>query len=808
MVLKVGLIASVPSVAFGLALGFATGAIAQVEGIEEIVVVGDPLKLIEKQASDTVFGLNKSYLETPRSISVVSDATIDRYSIETVNDLIVTTPGTFTGSFFGVPGSPTIRGGRADTYYKGFKRIENPGTFPMPIGASERIEIVRGPTPVNYGAGRIGGLLNFVPHTEKTARQSTGLGLTGSLSATYGSYDKRIVSSDLGVPLSLGGREGGLYAYAELEDSRSYYKGIEPERALIQVTFEQQLGDDTRLEVGGMAYRSEGYLQTLGWNRVTQDLIDTGTYITGRDTDIVDLNGDGRLQPGEVDAVAGTFFGTSNIRQFIDFGPLWLNPAFDLDTGVGTTQLDRRTVFLSDRDIADAETQTAYFDLEHQLDFGTLRFEGFYDAMDAQLYQSYGYAADYISDVYELRASFSGMRDFSSDLSLNGIVGVSYRSYDNTTRQTFLSGYLVTDRRDLSVGPTATDIFDDPFTQEAGSIGWDTDLASEWSNASVFAVTDWSFKDQIDLLVGLRYDFYDVEAINTGETIFDWTLGHTVFSDDDTDFSFETALTWRTGKGIAPYIMYAENSTLETNDAGGISVDRIAQGNFLAESSLAEGGIKFDALNSRIIGSAVYYQQERTRSDAFGNLDAEESEGFELELKALLSETWSFTGAATIQQTRIGAPGVCNGNGEFVVITPARAGLAEVDAYGGIIAALNSSCLTELQQGYERNTLPEQVYSGFFTYTSEPSDYGVYGYTFGGTWVSETGGKTAGAHRLPSNFNMRLAFFWERDNIAVNATVTNALDEEYFIPVQNVYEEVGVLPSKGREFKLAITARF
>ena len=173
MSFKSGTLAGVSALVVGFSSGAYAQSEAQNEGVEEIVVLGDPLSLIEKQSSDTVFGLGKPYLETPRSISVVSDATIDRYSIETVNDLITTTPGTFTGSFFGVPGSPTIRGGRADTFFKGFKRIENPGTFPMPIGASERIEVVRGPTPVNYGAGRIGGLLNFIPHTEKTARINT-----------------------------------------------------------------------------------------------------------------------------------------------------------------------------------------------------------------------------------------------------------------------------------------------------------------------------------------------------------------------------------------------------------------------------------------------------------------------------------------------------------------------------------------------------------------------------------------------------------------------------------------------------------
>lgn len=774
------------------------------QGVEEIVIRGDALKLIEKQSSETVYGLSKSYLETPRSVSVVSDATIDRYAVESVNDLITTTPGTFTGSFFGVPGSPTIRGGRADTYFKGFKRVENPGTFPMPIGASERIEVVRGPTPANYGAGRIGGLLNFVPHTEKTARQATDGGLVGSLTGTFGSYNKQVVSGDLGLPLG----NGGLYFYGELEDSRSFYHGIKPERELLQVSFEQDFASGTRLELGGMTYASRGFLQTLGWNRLTQDLIDNGTYITGQDTDIIDLNGDGRLQPGEVDAVAGTFFGTSNIRQFIDYG-IFTNPAFTLDSGIGTTTLDRRTVFVSSRDIADAETQTIYGDLSHGFEFGTLRLAAFYDTMDAQLYQSYGYAADYQADVYEIRASLEVERDLSGDIAFQANTGVSWRDYENETRQTFLSGYLVSDRRDLSIGATATDIFDDPFSREVGSIGWDTDLASSWTDLGLFLVGELSFYDQVDFLFGVRYDRYEVEAINTGATIFVPALGNTLFKGDDDDWTYELALTWRTGRGVAPYVMYAENSTLETNDAGGIEVDRIDQGNFLAPSDLFEVGIKFDAFDSRLTGGLSYYDQQRTRTDPFGNVDGENSKGVELEVKALLSETWSLTAAATEQQTLIDAPGPCfSGNGEFVVIPPSRAGYSGADAYGGLMAALNASCLSELSDGYERTTLPEQVVSAFFTYTSPPGDYGTFGYTFGGTYVSETSGKVSGAVTFPSSFNARLAFFWEVERMAVNFTVSNLFDEAYFIPVQNVYEDVGVLPAKGREFRLSVTGRF
>ncbi|MEZ5891576.1 MAG: Plug domain-containing protein [Parvularculaceae bacterium] len=106
-----------------------SGALAQDEPIDEIIVRADPLELIELDASRAVMGLDLSYAEAPRSVNVVSDALIERFSIETVDDLAAFAPGTFTGSFFGVPGSMSLRGNRADTYFRGFKRVENPGTF-------------------------------------------------------------------------------------------------------------------------------------------------------------------------------------------------------------------------------------------------------------------------------------------------------------------------------------------------------------------------------------------------------------------------------------------------------------------------------------------------------------------------------------------------------------------------------------------------------------------------------------------------------------------------------------------------------
>ncbi|WP_425409119.1 TonB-dependent siderophore receptor [Hyphococcus sp.] len=779
-------------------------AAGQTPTIDEIIVVADPLELIELEDSRAVMGLDLSYAEAPRSVNVISDATIERFGIETVDDLAAFAPGAFTGSFFGVPGAVSLRGNRADTYFRGFKRVENPGTFPTPIGASERIEIIKGPTPAIYGAGRVGGILNITPLTARTEKQIGATGRLLSLSATLGSYDKRIFRGDAGAAYALSGFDVGLYAHGEYENSDSFYRGVAPERALAQTAF-TLAGDNFNLEIGGAYFSSDGYKQTPGWNRVTQDLIDNSIYLTGRDTDLVDLNGDGKLTPDEVDAAAGSFFGTSNIRQLVDFGA-FTNPAFALDTGLGEARLNPRTVFIADEDIADAKTFTAYADLVWRLGDDELRLQGFFDTMDSDLYVSYGFAAEYIADVYELRGSYA----FDIDLGpvvIDSIAGVSWRSYDNTSRQTFLSGYLVLDRRDLTVGPTANDIFDDPFSSEPNGIGWDTDLDSRWTDLAFFTASDIALRERLHLLASLRLDRFTASSINTGATIFDPALGYTRFEDSEFTPSYEFSLRYDALDWLSFYATYAENNALETNDGGGVEVDRIAQHNFVADSDLIEAGLKLKRRD--LVGSFAVYKQNRQRQDPFGNLDEEKSQGVEAELRYLINDAFSVNGALTWQETEISAPGPCgSGNGEFVVIPPERAGVSPADGYGGLFAALNASCLTELQDGYVRNATPEWLGSAFATYTGPQTSYGAFGASIGAVYVGETGGKIDGAVVFPEYVLAKAALFYAFGDVSLIANIDNLFNKRYFTPVQNVYEEVGALPGRGREFTVTLKARF
>ena len=182
------------AIAFGLVLAPASVFAQEAntpsdEEVEKIEVTGS-LGSLPGQDVEAVFGFGKSILETPRSASTISSEQMERFNVSDIDELVAFAPGTFTQSFFGVAGSLDVRGNPGEAYFRGMKRLDNPGNYPTPIGASSRIDIVRGPASPIYGPSKIGGYLNFNP---KSARASSGQYLdapTGAMSYTHGTWDK------------------------------------------------------------------------------------------------------------------------------------------------------------------------------------------------------------------------------------------------------------------------------------------------------------------------------------------------------------------------------------------------------------------------------------------------------------------------------------------------------------------------------------------------------------------------------------------------------------------------------------------
>jgi len=89
--------------------------------------------------------------------------------------------------------------------------ISGPELMQVPIGAVERVEIIRGGGSVLYGDNAVGGVVNII--TKKGEGD-----LSGKTGFTYGSYDQR------GNDLELSGAHKGIgyYVYSNYADNRGY----------------------------------------------------------------------------------------------------------------------------------------------------------------------------------------------------------------------------------------------------------------------------------------------------------------------------------------------------------------------------------------------------------------------------------------------------------------------------------------------------------------------------------------------------------------------------------------------------------
>ncbi|MFZ9129292.1 MAG: TonB-dependent receptor plug domain-containing protein, partial [Pseudomonadales bacterium] len=498
--------------AMGLAIASA-GFAANAEEMEEIVVKGD-LGSLPGERVESVFGFEKSILETPRSASTVSEEMMDRFNMADIDELVVLAPGTFTQSFFGVAGSLDVRGTAGETYFRGVRRLDNPGNYPTPIGASDRVDIVRGPASPIYGPSKIGGYLNFNP---KSARiEETGSYIeerVGAISYTGGSWDKSVMTAEVGGPAELGGKPLGYYLYGEVEHSGSFYTNAPGvDQALIQASFDMDLSDNVRLQFGGMWHDYDGS-QNAGWNRVTQDLIDNGTYITGTPIPL-DTSGDGFISHAEYYA--------GNINPFALYA-FFGQKAMDLDTlsaasfgydyensnmilqNVGTAKLPMSSTLIAADDTLQNQVTTLYFDVDVTLgNDWNLTNKLFYESYENLNENAYGFSQFHDSWVIEEQLILSKV--FEGDSVTTSVqISPSVRKTTFEHGDDYFNEYFA--RRDLTGPSTALD-----------RRVLATRIDAEYSEYYVGDYTDFGFGVMLDvthdsglsLLLGARYDSIDM----------------------------------------------------------------------------------------------------------------------------------------------------------------------------------------------------------------------------------------------------------------------------------------------------------
>ncbi|MEM5517696.1 TonB-dependent receptor plug domain-containing protein [Henriciella sp. AS95] len=769
----------------------------EAEARQETVIVTGSLRALPVEDVGSVFGFDKTLTEIPRSASTISSDQIERFGITDIYGLVAQSPGTFTNSFFGVGGALDIRGQAGETYFRGVRRLDNPGNYATPIAAADRIDIVRGPASPIYGPSKSGGYMNFVP---KSARIEGGKYMAapeGEITYTGGSWDKSVLSGTITGPGNLFGQAFGYNLYAEIEDSGSYYNNISTQQTILQAAFDTNITEKLRAEFGVMYHDFEG-AQNGGWNRLSQDLVDNGTYVTGT-AQPLDTDGDGQLSQAEFDAVGvfnpfGAFAcgGGATADGWTDACLTAAYPYLALEN-VGTAKLSRQNVLTGPEDSLQNEDIAMYFDLIWEGDDGfEIKNQMFYESYDNRNLNSYGFAQFHDSWVFEDKIVIANEFEFDG-LTVNTQLSPSIRYTEYRHGDDF--DYEFFHRVDLTQGYDARS---DRLLALECDCGWADYNVGNYTDYGIAGLVDAEFDFGLGVLLGIRHDTIAAEAVSGR-----YSQGGSG-DESDSGVSWNASVNYKTPFGVIPYVTFSEQTVVIAGQGADISGPDVAAKTFLTATEMREVGVKGDFLDGRLYAAVSYYEQERTDRNVQSttvNQDIK-TEGLEAEMRWSVSDSFLITAAYTNSKI-VNETFLTDGTAfSFFGIDDMPNVTDPSLIYGGQPIGL---VLIPDEDAAKRQGIPENMYSITGTY-----DFGN-GFSVSGSAVNveEVFSGQSRAVKLPGYTLVDLSASYEIDDWLFRVSVKNATDEEYFrANFTELFGSTIVLPEKPRSVQASVIYKF
>lgn len=772
----------------------------------EIVVTG-ALDALPVKNVGSIFGFDKTILETPRSASTISSEQIERFGITDIYDLVAQAPGTFTNSFFGVGGALDIRGTPGEVYFRGMRRLDNPGNYPTPIAASDRIDIVRGPASPIYGPSKTGGYMNFVPKSARVADGKLRDKAVGEISYTRGSWDMNIVKGEVSGPLKLGEQEFGYSLFGQYEDDGSYYRNMWTKQTILQGAFDTDLSDHLRIEFGGQYQNYKGQ-QNGGWNRLTQALVNNGTYITGQ-AQPLDTNGDSQISQGEINAsVPGglSIFGnfTCPNSTFSPFASGFTDACFTSAypslalTNTGTTTLSRRNVLTGKDDKLVNRGTTLYFDTIFTADSGfELKNQAFYDSYENLNENAYGFSQFHNSWVFEDKIVASKTIDSSAGkFSFQLSPSIRYTKF--THGDDFNYEYF--HRVDLTVGYNA---LSDRLLSTECDCNYTGYVKGHYTDLGLAGLVDLDFAFGLDLVLGMRYDHVEVEATDIGSKLEDPSAAQSI-SGSKGGLSWTASASYKLPFGIIPYATISRQSTIIAGQGAEITTADIAGRTFISASKLYEAGVKGSFLDNKLYAALSVYKQKRTdyNAQAIITNQSVETRGLEAEMRWSVTDNLLVTGAYTHTNVYnltalaegslfgfFGIEDLVNVSDPTLYLGGQPIGLVPV-------ASRNAS---------KRAGIPEDMVSATATYSF---DFGL-ALSASMVHVKSVYSGQSQAVKLPAYTTADLGASFQTGPLLFRLVVKNATNEKYFRA--NFTELFGgtiVLPERPRSFQASAVYKF
>ena len=250
----------------------ATPASAQI-----VIINGIPkgdLILPTTVTSGSAFGLDLGVMDTPRSNTVLSRVQLEALNVQNPQEFSYLTSSSYADASFGLPNIPRIRGQYGDVFFNGMRDSFSSNGYgaPLSFNSIDTMDIVKGPASVQAGPGAgVGGSINI-------STKMPNFGAFGaSMSAEVDTIGTRRQSVDFGGPsgenlayrISYTGEESGSYYDYQYFHQQSIYGVV-----VANITDKYTVQFNSEFTDGR-------YTENDGINRVNQQLIDSGTYLTG-----------------------------------------------------------------------------------------------------------------------------------------------------------------------------------------------------------------------------------------------------------------------------------------------------------------------------------------------------------------------------------------------------------------------------------------------------------------------------------------------------------------------------------------------
>lgn len=461
---------------------------AQDEKVETVTVIGE---YTVNEKIDTATGLGLSLMETPQSVSVVTEQRILDQNLSSIADVITQTPGLSSKQLDSTRNTFSARGFDIDKYQidgvpLAWSLAGDSGETITDVSIYERIEVVRGATGLLTGAGDPSASINLVrKHADSDV-------LKGYVNAGVGSWSNKFISTDISTPLSSSGavrarvvvkKEVGDTFMDLPEDDKTVVYGVVDaditDQASLSVGSSYQDNDPTASTWGGLSsWYSDG--SRTDWDRKKSSAADWTFWASTNKNHFANFNykfaNDWELKVNY-----------NHNKNTQDSQLLYLFGTANKNTGLGLNPWPFKSDGYSEQDSIDVQLKGDYplFGRTHEFVVGALDSD-----QKAKTY-TYAYTSSgTVGDFNKWDGSFP-----------EPVWGVSSVSVAFDTEQT---GYYAATRISLA----------DPLKLIAGA------RVSSWDRVGVSYGAPQTYGDDDVLVpyVGLLYEFLDIHNVYVSHT--------------------------------------------------------------------------------------------------------------------------------------------------------------------------------------------------------------------------------------------------------------------------------------------------